>query len=324
MSTIQQISSDPDKKLSLDPSKDFDPDKEHIEEEKKDVTEVDVVTFKEALEARRSALVAMPEERILRRARLDVVTVSAMASTAASRVAEMRGELVAQFGRSAGDLLDGLEITARAARQAEVEHDTSEDASELQALHQEVLGQYERLIIDADSLCVRGFLVKERLAGSRDTRSYQGALSSLLGVINVLRESWPTIQTKTPIVMADLDHADAVASRMSTALTTRQSGTARIAAAETRVRALSLLVREYELLRRMVSFLRWFDGDADSIVPSLYAGRGGRRPKDEPLKDGPLKDGPSDPVSDDVIETDTPVTPVAGPVPNNGGGPFTA
>ncbi len=303
MPNTQQNSNDNDSKLLHD----VDPDE--IERERKEAAEADVVTFKEALEARRATLAAMPEERILRRARLDVVTVCAMASTAASRVAEMHGEIVAQFGRAAGELLDGLDTTARAARQAEVELHTSEDASELQALHQEVLGQYERLIIDADSLVVRGFLVRERLAGSRDTRSYQGALSSLLGVINVLRESWPSIQAKTPIVIADLDRADAIASRMSTALTTRQSGTARLAAAETRVRALSLLVREYELVRRMVSFLRWFEGDADTFVPSLYAGRGGRRVKDE---------------EDDVIDTDTPVTPVPGPVPNNGGGPFTA
>lgn len=93
------------------------------------------------------------------------------------------------------------------------------------------------------------------------------------------------------------------------ALTIRQTGSARAAAAELRVRALSLLVREYEELRRMVTYVRWFEGDADTFVPSLYAGRGGRRPKED---------------TEVVTDTDTPVTPFPGPVPNNGGGPFTS
>ncbi len=284
-------------------------------EDKKDSLDPNPIPFKAALEARRAALAAMPEERILRRARLDVVTVSAMASAAARSIDEVRDQVIAHFGPAAGELIDGLDTTARAARQAEVELGITEEASELQGLHREVMAHYERLILDADSLVVRGFMPKERLAGSRDLRSYQGALHSLLGVIAVLRESWSKIAGHTPVVPADLDRADEVCSRMATALSTRQTGMLRAAAAETRVRALSLLVREYELVRRMVTFVRWFEGDADRIMPSLYAGRGGRRTRAN-------DDAPESDVDTDVV--DDAVTPVAGPVPNNGGGPFTS
>lgn len=43
-----------------------------------------------------------------------------------------------------------------------------------------------------------------------------------------------------------------------------------------------------------ISFVRWFDGDADRIVPSLYVGRGGRGKK----KNAEPRD-----------DTDAPVTP---------------
>ena len=60
MPNTQQNSNDNDSKLLHD----VDPDE--IERERKEVAEADVVTFREALEARRATLAAMPEERILR------------------------------------------------------------------------------------------------------------------------------------------------------------------------------------------------------------------------------------------------------------------
>ncbi len=43
-----------------------------------------------------------------------------------------------------------------------------------------------------------------------------------------------------------------------------------------RARAFTLFSRAYDQVRRAVNVLRWDEGDADSIAPSLYAGRGGR------------------------------------------------
>jgi hypothetical protein len=263
--------------------------------------------FEVALEARREQLAALPEELVARRLRLDVATVSTTAGIAVGQVEELREILVEEFGSKATALLDGLDTTARAARQADVELGTMDEASELAALHREVLSQHERLILDADSLAVRGFIARERLAGSRDLRSYQGALNSLLGVIAVLRSSWADIEAHTPVKMADLARASDVAAKMGSALSKRQHGALRSAAIETRARALSLLVREYELLRRMVTYVRWFEDDADRFMPSLYAGRGGRGKKDvEPEPDDDTED----------------LTPVPGPVPNNGGPAF--
>jgi hypothetical protein len=43
-----------------------------------------------------------------------------------------------------------------------------------------------------------------------------------------------------------------------------------------RARAFTVFSRAYDQVRRAAMFLRWNEGDPDAIVPSLYAGRGGR------------------------------------------------
>ncbi len=269
-------------------------------------------SFKAALEARRAVLDAMPEAHINRRLRLDVIGVSENVTSALGSIGdELRVELVAEYGDEATKLLDGLETTSRAARQAEAALGTKEESSDVAALHEEVMAMYERLLTDATSLVHRGLLPKERLAAPRDLKSYQGTLQSLLWVIEIFRDVWPSIAGETPVKPADLERADALASRMADALGKKQHGALRALAMETRTRAFSLLVREYELLRRMVTYVRWFEGDYDRIMPSLYAGRGGRKPRDvEP------------PVDVDGEDGEQPVTPVTGPVPNNGGPAF--
>ncbi len=266
-----------------------------------------------ALAARRERIEALPEAMISRRIALDLVTATTIASGVVSAVAEVRPALVARFGAAEVDpLIDGLETTARAARQADIELSMMGEESDLAALHEEVMTTYQRLVLDADSLVARGFVPKERLTGFRDLRSYQGTLQSLFGVIAVFRKSWSEVEAHTPVVVADLTRADDVASRMMSALSKRQHGAGRAAAIDTRLRALSLLIREYEELRRMVVFVRWFEGDYDRFVPSLYTGRGGRgKPKDVVTPE------------DDVTDNDDEVlTPAPGPVPNNGGPAF--
>ena len=72
------------------------------------------------------------------------------------------------------------------------------------------------------------------------------------------------------------------------------------------------LVHTYDELRRMMTYLRWHIGDVDGLVPSLWAGRGGRKAS---TSDGFDTDG-------DVDGDDDGPSP-ATPSPNNGGAPFT-
>ncbi|MFO0561316.1 MAG: hypothetical protein U0269_25080 [Polyangiales bacterium] len=72
---------------------------------------------------------------------------------------------------------------------------------------------------------------------------------------------------------------------------------------ETRQRVYTLFVREYDQLRRAISFLRWNHGDADTIAPSLFTKGRRARLDEEPAP--PVDNKPARP----VIDTD-PTRPV--------------
>ena len=100
-------------------------------------------------------------------------------------------------------------------------------------------------------------------------------------LVQVLRNHWPQIAGHTPLTELDLERAQRAAQLMQNAMGARDQHVDRLPANELRLRALSLLVRAYTELRRKVSYLRWYEGDADLIVPSFWAGRGRRTKRRE-------------------------------------------
>lgn len=276
-------------------------------------TESAPVAFKAILEARRPALMALPEERIYRRSRLDPNTVATIAMAGAQKVAAYRTQLVALCGPLAGEFVDSLRPSAMAARQASIELASVEEARDLSPLHREVMAAYNLLMTDAESLVNRGHLPKDRLERARDVQGYQAALDSLMVLIAVLREHWDRIVGLGPITKADIDNAEDLALRMIDAIAARDHGALRAPAAELRVRALSQVMYEYDQLRRMLTYLRWDEDDADIILPSLYAGRGRRPRTDVKEREEPEVVEPEDDGFGPSPET---------PSPNNGGPPF--
>ncbi len=284
----------------------------------------DTTSYKAALDARRERLAAMPEEQIARRIRLDVPAACTMASAAVQNVVELQGELVAQFGAIAEETLGSLDTTARAVRQADVEYEGHDEGIQLASIHRELVAIHERLLADTDSLAIRGLLSRDSVAAFRDPRSYQGALRGVLGLVSVLREKWSRVAEETPITVELLDEAERIAHRFEAALAKGPQANGRAAALETRTRALSMLVREYEQLRRMVGYLRHFEGDTDQYVPSLYAGRRGRKAKGNGDEDLGGDDETFVPPGGPVVNGGGPAVPVnGGPAfPVNGGPAF--
>ena len=118
------------------------------------------------------------------------------------------------------------------------------------------------------------------------------------------------------VTEAELDQIERDALALRGTIDRRKAGTNRLSESETRARVLALIVRRYGEVRRMIGYLRWWDGDANAIAPSLFARGGARR-----VTDGPSDDDDTDPTTP-VVTPVTPVVPVT-PSPNNGGGPFT-
>ena len=100
----------------------------------------------------------------------------------------------------------------------------------------------------------------------------------------MMHDNWTAISGKTALQIADIDQAEALAERLITAIGLRDQGPAVLAeSAENRQKAFTLFVNTYDQIRRVISYLRWNEGDVDQIAPSLYAGRNtGRRKSPDP------------------------------------------
>jgi hypothetical protein len=106
-------------------------------------------------------------------------------------------------------------------------------------------------------------------------------LSYLLGaLVGVYRQAWPTLNGHSTVTARELDEAETTVEQLAHAYATRANRFKAIKAAnEQRIRNFTLLAEAYDQVRRGLHYLRWNEGDADRIAPSLYRGRGGSRRK---------------------------------------------
>src|SRR5690606_26364868 len=112
---------------------------------------------------------------------------------------------------------------------------------------------------------------------------YRDLAEDLIALVNLYRGHWPLIANRTAITMDEIEHAESLAAQLVIAVGERDLvPVARSAAMEQRERAFALLVEAYNDARRAVLYLRAYDGDADEIAPSLYAGR--TRPRDDAVE----------------------------------------
>jgi hypothetical protein len=118
--------------------------------------------------------------------------------------------------------------------------------------------------------------------------------SAALALVHVLRAQWVAIGGRTVITLAELDELDVLVPQLLGQLGDRDQAPSQYGeAALNRQRAFTLFVESYAEAHRCVQYLRFHEGDADEIAPSLYAGRGnGNHRRAEPTgATGPLSPG---------------------------------
>jgi hypothetical protein len=134
------------------------------------------------------------------------------------------------------------------------------------------------LLSDASALATRGFVNADRLKLVRGSTGYLDLAFDLTTLVSLMREHWSVISSKTAVQVAELDRAELLAEQITAAVGRRDQASLDIAdTSKNRQRAFTLFVNAYDEARRAITFLRWADGDADHIAPSLYAGRVSRR-----------------------------------------------
>lgn len=148
----------------------------------------------------------------------------------------------------------------------------------LQPLVEEGSVVRELLLADATALALRGLVDGSRLRQLRGPKGYKNLAFDLQILASIFRRSFAAIQGKCGTTEQEVQSAVRIAAGILRGVGLREQGMTMIsAAAELQLRVFTVFTRLYDQARRGVLFLRWDQGDAETIAPSLYAGRERRR-----------------------------------------------
>ena len=236
------------------------------------------VALNAALDRMRPILAAMSPAAVVQVA-LDPSRAATVVIGSLPRIESYRAALEAQFGPSALAFLDELPIIAYATKQADIELAAADSASDLSDRFATVTEDHRLLLTDAEALANRKLLDRARVDAGRPAQGYRKKIKSTLVLVALLRERWAVVKDKTPLTIEDLEAIETRALARLKLLDEREQGTTRLPTAALRTRALSRLIRTYGEVQRMLTYLRWWERDANQIAPSLWPGRGKARTK---------------------------------------------
>ncbi|HEU4535294.1 MAG TPA: hypothetical protein VFS00_14295, partial [Polyangiaceae bacterium] len=158
---------------------------------------------------------------------------------------------------------------------------SAEGANRLRALLEEASPLRERMLRVAETHAYCGDLDAERVANIRRGTGHRDTALDLLQLAMLFREARAGLAGRTPITDDDIARAAELGSQIVDALGQRRLGSDGASAPaqeeEERAKAFWLFYETYEMCRRGMAHLRWVEGDADQIVPSLFSQIGLRR-----------------------------------------------
>lgn len=190
----------------------------------------------------------------------------------------LRPRIVEELPRFPLASLDKLETYALAAWYA---HLLSLPAAPTENAHkplvEEATALRADLLIAAEALAHRKLVDPGHVAQIRSGKGHIDMASDLVALSTLFTNNWAAIEGKTVVTSDEIERAAILGPELLIALGVREQAPARSPSqiADQRKRAFTLLVRAYDDCRRAVSYLRWTEGDAAKLVPSLFA----KRPK---------------------------------------------
>jgi len=140
------------------------------------------------------------------------------------------------------------------------------------ALSEEGMKLRSLLFSDARALVHRGFIDAQALRNYKGSVGYRNLASDLHMLAHLFRSCPDSVRDCSAAGDSELQRADELAAGILVALRRRKAPDPGVKAAlDVRNRAFTVFTRGYDQVRRAVVFLRWEEGDADRVLPSLYA-----------------------------------------------------
>jgi hypothetical protein len=218
-------------------------------------------------------------ERDLIPLNIDLPTAVTTSIGSLGRLGALRARIVQELPGFDVGHLDQLETYTLAAAHAHAVYlAASAPPEELTALAEQGAALRDTLYSDAVALAKRGIIPGERLSDFKANVGFKNLAFDLLGLATLLRQNWQRIASRTALVAAELEQAEALGEQLVAAVGAREQARGLVAeGAQQRQRVFSLFVRSYNQVRRAISYLRWDEGDLERIAPSLYGGRKRRK-----------------------------------------------
>jgi hypothetical protein len=196
---------------------------------------------------------------------------------AAPRVREHREAIATQLPHHPLWAVDKLETYAQAAWYAHLLHSYSSSSPEsAKALIEEAGRLRDDLLIAAEALAHRALLDTDAVARIRKGSPNPDLAADLSALASLFRESWGKVSSKTAVEKSEIDRAAELGPAVLVASAAKKHKNTDTEAQ--RARAFTLLVNAYDACRQALAYLRWKEGDAETIAPSLFKKRAGRKP----------------------------------------------
>ncbi len=210
---------------------------------------------------------------------VDVSAAVTAVLAAAPKILAYRDAIVEQLPLHPIEQVDELETYAHGAWYAHLLHNYANGSPEAaKAMIDEAQKLREDLLVAAEALAHRGMLDADAVAGIRKGHGHTDTAGDLTALAQLFKASWSKVSSKTAVEKTEVDRAEELGPAVMVAIAVRKSGAKSTDTDGQRARAFTLLARAYEGCRRAVTYLRWTEGDAESIAPSLFKKRAGRKP----------------------------------------------
>ncbi len=224
---------------------------------------------------------ALPDAE-LRRPNLDALSAAHTVLSAWPRLRPLRAQWLAKLPESDVRCLDELCDRAYAMVHAfmQTSHLPRRAPDDLAAMYEEARLFRAKLVELGRVLVAFRILPAETFAGLGAAVGHRNLAMELAMLAQLYRAHWARIEGRAPIEFAQVEACERLAHLLMVASIERGAAAASLARAQAlreRQRAFTHFVQAFDEVRRALQYLRWREGDADALLPTIYGGRTTRR-----------------------------------------------
>jgi len=209
----------------------------------------------------------------------DVIAAANTGQGVYPKVVALRPTVVQELPGFKISRLDSLKTYAQALLYSQGQYRTATDPpAAVTEMADRVVHTRTVLLTNINSLIAHGVLGPEVINDLQGVNGYNNVTADVVTLVAIHTKHADAIAERTSIKPEELKAAEDLAAAFSEALGLREQSP-QVVAAVTRSRRASytLFVTSYNEVRSAVQYLRRHEGDADTIIPSLFAIHGARK-----------------------------------------------